>query len=312
MKQRFTAYPQSGIKASKRICSASNISDFEIDEDGLLVKYKGPGGDIIIPDGVTSIGHFAFYNCNSPTSIKIPDGVRSIGVSAFYGCASLTNIEIPNSVRSIGGDAFRNCTGLTSIKIPDGVPYIRFATFSGCTSLTTVTIPNSVTSIDDFAFYNCNRLTNIKIPNSVTSISVNAFEGCNKLSQDAKNYILQFFGDDDDEYGYDDDEYDDEMTFEEWYSSSRGEADGEEFADKLESLVKSNYNVDDFSEEPSIQGYQGSDYIWITLSDGSKYEFKFDWSSEQSTIYSDGPEAAAEYYFQEIQEGIDSGSALVK
>lgn len=314
MKRRFTAYPQSGIKASKRIysASASNISDFEIDEDGLLVKYKGPGGDIVIPNSVTSIGDFAFYNCNSPTSIKIPNSVTSIGVSAFYGCTSLTNIEIPNSVRSIGGLAFRNCTSLTSITIPDGVTSINYCVFTNCTNLTTVTIPNSVTSIDDFAFYNCNCLTNIKIPSSVINISVNAFEGCNKLPQDAKNYISQFY-DNDDAESDDDDEYeDDEMSFQDWYDSDQGEADGMKFVDKLESLVRSNYNVDDFFEEPSTQRYQGGDFIWITLSDGSKYEFEFDWYDEQVSIYEDGPEVAAKSYFQRIQEGIDSGSALAK
>lgn len=108
-----------------------------------------------------------------------------------------------------------------------------------------------------------------------------------------------------------DDEYDDEMSFQEWYYSSQGEAGGMEFVDKLESLVKSNYNVDDFFEEPSTQGYQGGDFIWITLSDGSKYEFEFDWNDEQVSIYEDGPEVAAKSYFQRIQEGIDSGSALV-
>lgn len=82
------------------------------------------------------------------------------------------------------------------------------------------------------------------------------------------------------------------------------------FVEILEGLVGAAYDVQDFLEELSILGYQGRDFIWITLSDGSKYEFRFDWSSEQSDIYSDGPEAAAKSYFEEIQEGIDSGSAF--
>lgn len=102
------------------------------------------------------------------------------------------------------------------------------------------------------------------------------------------------------------------MSFEDWYHSEEGESDGMEFVDKLESLVRSNYNVDEFFEEPSTQGYQGSDFIWITLSGGNKYEFVFNWYDEQSAIYMDGPEVAAEHYFQEIQHGIDSGSALTE
>ena len=107
-----------------------------------------------------------------------------------------------------------------------------------------------------------------------------------------------------------DDEYD-EISFDEWYRSEEGESDGMKFVDKLESLVKSNYNVDEFFEEPSTQGYQGGDFIWITLSDGNKYEFVFDWYDEQSAIYTDGPVAAAKSYFQKIQDGIDSGRNLM-
>lgn len=103
-----------------------------------------------------------------------------------------------------------------------------------------------------------------------------------------------------------DDEYD-EISFDEWYRSEEGESDGMKFVDNLESLVKSNYDVDEFFEEPSVQGYQGGDFIWITLSDGSKYQFEFDWYDEQFDIYTYGPEAAAKSYFQNIQDGIDSG-----
>lgn len=207
---------------------------------------------------------------------------------------------------------FSNCTSLVSITIPDSVTSIRSGAFFSCVSLESITIPDSVTSIEEYAFARCASLIHVTIGDGVTSIGVSAFEGCNKLPQDTKNYISQFY-DNDDAESDDGDEYDDdEMSFEDWYDSSQGEADGMEFVDKLESLVRSNYNVDDFFEEPSTQGYQGGDFIWITLSDGSKYEFEFDWYDEQVSIYEDGPEATAKSYFKEIQEGIDSGSALVK
>ncbi len=63
-----------------------------IDENGVLTDYKGSGGDIVIPEGVTSIGWGAFDNCNNLTSITIPEGVTSIGESAFCGCSNLTII----------------------------------------------------------------------------------------------------------------------------------------------------------------------------------------------------------------------------
>lgn len=79
----------------------SSNNDFEI-ENGVLVKYTGAGGDVVIPDGVVSIGEEAFYSSVSLTSITIPDGVTSIGDGAFKCCTSLISIIIPNSVTSIG------------------------------------------------------------------------------------------------------------------------------------------------------------------------------------------------------------------
>lgn len=137
---------------------------------------------ITIPDKVTSIGEYAFFNCSVLTSITISDNVTSIGDFAFYNCLGLTNITIPEGVTSIGDNTFSGCTGLTNITIPDSVTSIGSNAFSGCTGLTSITIPNSVTSIGDSAFYNCSKLTSITIPNSVTSIGYNTFNSCTGLT----------------------------------------------------------------------------------------------------------------------------------
>ncbi|MBQ9557422.1 MAG: leucine-rich repeat protein [Clostridia bacterium] len=110
--------------------------------------------ELVIPDGVTSIGNYAFYKCTGLTSVSIPDSVTSIGECSFSGCAGLTSIEIPDSVTSIGYRAFYDCTGLTSVTIGNGVTSIGGYAFTGCTGLTSVTIPDGVTSIGESAFYN--------------------------------------------------------------------------------------------------------------------------------------------------------------
>ena len=80
--------------------------------------------ELIIPDCVTNIGSWAFYNSRGLTSITIPDSVTSIGDCAFSSCTGLKSVAIGNGITSIGLQAFRNCTGLTSITIPESVTSI--------------------------------------------------------------------------------------------------------------------------------------------------------------------------------------------
>ena len=89
---------------------------------------------VSLPEGLTSIGSYAFLDCKALTSFIIPDGVTSIGGYAFHWCTSLTSVTIPHSVNSIGDCAFFNCP------------------------LISVTIPNSVTSIGGGAFNLCSQV----------------------------------------------------------------------------------------------------------------------------------------------------------
>ena len=138
--------------------------------------------DVIIENGVTSVGKNAFYGCESLISVKISNSVTSIGIHAFGGCSSLISIIIPNSVTSIGDSAFRDCSSLISITISNSVTSIGDTVFLYCSSLTSITIPDGVTSIGDSAFDSCSSLTSITIPNGVTSIGNYAFEDCSSLT----------------------------------------------------------------------------------------------------------------------------------
>ena len=128
----------------------------------------------IIPEGVTSIGMYAFYNCSNLTSITIPEGVTSIEDYAFYGCSRLTSITIPEGVTSIGNSAFYNCTSLTSITIPENskLASIGRFVFYGCSNLTSITIPEGVTSIGNYAFNECTSLKELVIADGNETLSL--------------------------------------------------------------------------------------------------------------------------------------------
>ncbi|MDR0798223.1 MAG: leucine-rich repeat protein [Dysgonamonadaceae bacterium] len=137
---------------------------------------------IVIEDGVTSIGSWAFLNCQHITSISIPNSVASIGAGAFNSCSDLISVIIPSGVPSIGDYTFTSCYKLTSITIPNSVTSIGKWAFVDCDGLTSITIPESVKFIGEYAFYHSNFLTSIIIPNGVLSIGKRTFYACYHLT----------------------------------------------------------------------------------------------------------------------------------
>ena len=182
-----------------------------------MIYFNGEqlSGDIVIPDGITSIPSYAFTNSTQITSLTIPDSVTSIGSYILQGCTGIESLTIPEMTRMLGGYfgedpskyyntkvpaslktviitggesipayAFDSCSSLTSITIPSSVTSIGISAFSGCSLLASITIPDSVTSIGSSAFYNCSSLTSITIPDSVTGIGSEAFSGTNLIQKE--------------------------------------------------------------------------------------------------------------------------------
>ena len=123
-----------------------------LDSEGTLtISGTGPTRDYSVDE--------APFSDMQIQNIVIENGVTSIGQGVFFGCQNLASVIIPNSVVKIDFGAFANCSSLTSVIIPDSVTSIGPAAFIGCKSLTSVVIPDSVTYIDNNAFGACNNLT---------------------------------------------------------------------------------------------------------------------------------------------------------
>ncbi len=197
--------------------AGANSEDFVI-ENGVVTKYNGPGGhvvipsgvtgigstlffmnntitSVVIPEGVTSIGWAAFSNCNNLVSVSLPDSLLSLDGSAFGECASLTEINIPAKVTALPADLFFKCTNLMKVTLPEGLKTIGDAAFSQCFQLTALDIPKSVFSIGEEAFYRCTGLTSIQIPEGITSVPKRCFWACTSLQSVQLPASLMTIGD---------------------------------------------------------------------------------------------------------------------
>ena len=164
------------------VSPASNASgDFEIDEDGVLIRYRGFAKNVVIPDGVKSIGDDAFKDADFIESASIPSSVTNIGYRAFSGCAKINSITVPSSVTETGGGVFSYCSSLTSVQLSNNLTTLSSELFYGCESLEEISLPASIKKIEYYAFSGCASLKSIILPDGVTDIEKGAFQYCDSL-----------------------------------------------------------------------------------------------------------------------------------
>ena len=162
----------------------SETPQFSIEEGGTLVGYDGPGGEVIIPDGVVRVEkEFLLSRRPAVRRLVLPDTVTSIGKRSFSSLA-LKELTIPSSVSEIGEEAFWKCEKLKALHISEGVIHIEAGAFKECSALEEVTIPASVTTLGDEIFAGCVSLKHIRIPSHLkkqVKELENMFSGCSAL-----------------------------------------------------------------------------------------------------------------------------------
>ncbi len=168
--------------------------------DGLTL-HSAPGGlsgSYSIPEGVTTVGDNAFYNCDKLTGISFPSTVTTLGNYAFQYCTGLTELTIPGTIKELPLHAFYHCEGLTALRISKGVAVIGENAFDGCEKLTHVAFPSTLTKMGKWAFFNCNNLKTISFRSQVPEFDPEALAGgCDKTAYYYSNWsadALQNYG----------------------------------------------------------------------------------------------------------------------
>lgn len=191
------------------IKSFQNAQPVPVSDSSSFIHLIGSDGqeinDLIIPEGVTNIGAYAFYGCSSLTNVVFPESVTQIGSGAFENCKNLVSVTLPKGLKEIGRDAFSNCILLETITIPEGITSIAIGAFSNCKHATvtlghqnlenfsrrlweglnpkslSVIVSEGVTDINESLFQSLrihSNITDITLPNSLISIGRRAFSGC--------------------------------------------------------------------------------------------------------------------------------------
>lgn len=168
-------------------CNSLEMVDISDIESWCNVKFEDSYSNPL------SYANNLYINGELVEILNIPDTITSISDYAFYDCDALTSVNVPECVTNIGEDVFRNCASLTNITIPGTVTSIGNRTFYYCPNLTSITIPNSITKICDYVFYKCSALEKVFFKG--TEEEWNSVSICEK-NEDLKNAEIIYVLDD--------------------------------------------------------------------------------------------------------------------
>ena len=163
------------------ISGTGDMTDWVNIPDVPWYSYADKIIDVVIEEGVTSIGSQAFNMYPHVKSVVIPEGVTKIGHGAFQASDYLKALELPSTVTYIGSNAFTGCSKLTSIVLPEGLREVGTYAFYCCSEVKQINLPSTLEKVGECAFGCMGQVTRFDIPASLTQIGMNAFGSCRIL-----------------------------------------------------------------------------------------------------------------------------------
>lgn len=152
-------------------------------EDGTsaITGYNGTERKITLPKydsenkPVTVIDKDAFNGNKAIIEVVIPNGYTTIGYGAFWDCYNLSKITISDSVKTIERYAFVDDSNLKTVIMSKNIKRIERSAFTSCINLEFIEFPSGIIEIGDYAFDSCWKLKDIVLPSSLIEIGINPF-----------------------------------------------------------------------------------------------------------------------------------------
>ena len=144
-------------------------------EDNRIVR------SVQIPDSVTFIGNYAFWNCTTLERAKVGRGVSALNLGTFWGCTSLVHADLPDTLTSLGDGVFRSCTSLVSQDIPETIAELGDSCFRDCTALVSISLPAAIRTVMRNCFRGCSSLSTVIMHGGVEYVGPRAFQECPAL-----------------------------------------------------------------------------------------------------------------------------------
>ena len=152
---------------------AADVSDLSYSSDGSGITVTdcltSATGAMDIPDTidglpVVKIASEAFKSCNQITSMTMPNTITTIGSYCFFNCDNMESIQLSTGLSTLSTALFRSCDSLDNVVVPEGITQIKSYAFYGVDKMTNITLPSSLNTIGGFAFIVCSSLESIENP----------------------------------------------------------------------------------------------------------------------------------------------------